>query len=275
MPAFFMEYIEIHISDLDASKKELVFAFLPEFGFCQFEEQENDVKAYATRDEAKLDELKQWFKHQSLSFQESTIKETNWNSAWESNFQPVEIPKQVYIRADFHPSKPGYEHEIIITPKMSFGTGHHATTKMMMSAMLELDFKHKKVLDFGTGTGILSILAEKLGAVEILAIDNDQWSFENAIENISLNEMYNIKVECKNHLKELPSFDIILANINKNILIEHAEQLQSILNKKGTIVISGLLSVDYDEIARVYQKYFGPIVKHYSENGWIALSFKL
>lgn len=269
-----MQYLEIHIKDIVPEKRDWVFAYLPSFGFSQFEELETDVKAYAESTDTNLEALKEWMKDQSLSFEISTIQETNWNASWEANFQPVEIPEKILVRADFHPAKKNVIYDIIITPKMSFGTGHHATTKMMMEAMLEIDFTGKKVLDFGTGTGILAILAEKMGASEVLAIDNDQWSYENASENLRHNETRKITVELKDQLNGLGLFDIVLANINKNILTDHASGLSALLNRNGILILSGLLSVDYEDICLIYDPLFGPNFKQIQESGWMALAFK-
>ena len=270
-----MQYIEIHLKQIDQSEKELIYAFLPSFGFSQWEELDTAIKAYALTTDANLEVLRQWVNEHNIQMDESILEETNWNASWESNFQPVEIPGKIYVRADFHPAISSVEHDIIITPKMSFGTGHHATTKMMMEAMLEIDFKGKRVLDFGTGTGILAILAEKLGAGHVLAIDNDNWSFENAMENIAMNKATKIKVQLKDDLTNLGPFDIILANINKNILTDHANSLSRLIDTKGGILISGLLSNDYEDICSVYEPIFGSKIKQYEELGWIAISFNI
>lgn len=270
-----MQYIEIHLQQIEQAEKELIYAFLPSFGFSQWEELDTAIKAYALTTDADLEALRQWVSEHKIQMDESILEETNWNAIWESNFQPVEIPGKIYVRADFHPAISGVEHDIIITPKMSFGTGHHATTNMMMEAMLEIDFTGKRVLDFGTGTGILAILAEKLGAAHVLAIDNDTWSVENAMENIALNKATKIKVQLKDDLSGLEPFDIILANINKNILTDHASALRRLIGSGGTILISGLLSTDYEDICLVYRPLFGLNTKQYQEAGWIALSFNL
>lgn len=270
-----MQYIEIHIQQINQAQKELIYAFFPSFGFSQLEELETAIKAYAPTNEADLQALKEWTSEHSIQFEASILEETNWNASWESNFQPVEIPGKINVRADFHPPKSNVLYDIIITPKMSFGTGHHATTKMMMEAMLEIDFKGKRVLDFGTGTGILAILAEQLGATKVLAIDNDRWSYENAMENIAMNKASKINVQLKDDLLDLESFDIILANINKNILIDHALPLSRLIDSGGNLVISGLLSTDYEDICLKYNPLFGSNIQQFIDSGWIALSFKI
>ena len=270
-----MRYIEVHIPEIAADLKEITIAYLPEFGFHQMEESESELKAYAAEIEANLDDLRLWLNNHQVNFRISFIEETNWNASWESNFKPVDIPGKILVRADFHPKQEGYEHEIIITPKMSFGTGHHATTKMMMEAMLEVDFSNKRVFDFGTGTGILAILAEKLGADEVIAIDNDLWSYENARENLINNSALNIHVSCQDQLSGLGVFDVVLANINKNILMEHSEAIRSVLNENGILIISGLLSTDYNDICLKYIYLFGNKIKQYHQGEWMAISFNL
>ncbi len=271
-----MRYIEVHIQKIEDNLKEIIVAFLPDYGFQQMEEIDQDIKAYALESDAHIDELKSWLDEFGLLYHEHLIEETNWNASWESNFQPVEIPGKILVRADFHPSGDGaYQHEILITPKMSFGTGHHATTKMMMEAMLENDFVAKTVLDFGTGTGILAILAEKLGAKAVLAIDNDVWSFENAQENLLKNHSSHIEVICQDHLNDIGQFDVVLANINKNVLLDQANALYSIMVPNGVLIISGLLSVDYEDICSIYTPLFGNNIKQYQLGEWIAISFNL
>jgi ribosomal protein L11 methyltransferase len=156
---------------------------------------------------------------------------------------------------------------------MSFGTGHHPTTKMMMMAMLETEFKGKTVADFGTGTGILSILAVQLGAKSVAAIDNDDWSIENVKENINLNNANYIKVSKAGDLDNIDAVDVMLANINKNVLIEHVQSIRAKTHEKGVLIISGLLRSDYEDIMNVFGPYFGSNHKKFEEGDWIAISF--
>ena len=188
------DYIQITFSDLQPEQKDILIAQLSDAGFDGFEETEIGLEAFIRSkefDKSLLDEIA--FKYQ-LFYKVSVIKNTNWNLVWETNFAPIIIGNFVSIRADFHEPVKNVEFEIIITPKMSFGTGHHATTYMMIEQMREIDFKEKTVLDFGTGTGILSLLAEKLGAREIIAADNDDWSIENAGENIKRNHSSKVTI---------------------------------------------------------------------------------
>jgi len=193
-------YIELTISAEDESTRELLIAQLSAIGYEGFEESDAGLKAYipeANYSEIELDNLVNQYQ---FIYSKSIIKKQNWNEVWESNFEPVQVDDFVGVRAGFHPPFKNVAHEIVITPKMSFGTGHHATTYSVMQMMRSLDCTGRSVLDFGTGTGILAILAEKLGATKILAVDNDDWCIKNASENTSINECQYIDIENVNKL---------------------------------------------------------------------------
>ena len=200
------------------------------------------------------------------------IEERNWNEVWESNFQPVVVDDFCAIRAAFHAPINNVTHEIVITPKMSFGTGHHATTYMMIEQMKNIDFRNKKVFDFGTGTGILAILAEKLGALSVSAIDIDEWSIENTNENINANNCSNISVKQSTQLP-FDQFDIILANINRNVILQYLPGLRKILGGNSHILFSGLLTTDREEIIRASQKESLILTGEAERNNWISLLF--
>lgn len=275
IPAFFMiKYTEIKFEGISEINKEILIATLPEFGFTGMEETEEGLVSYGDQQLVNMEELRAFANDNGLVFQEKTIDEENWNALWESNFDPVIIPGKIHVRAHFHPKLEGIEHEILITPKMSFGTGHHATTRMMMKCMLDIDFNGKKVIDFGTGTGILAILAEKLNAISIEAIDNDQWSITNVEENIASNLCNNIIISLGVNLDLLGQGDVILANINKSVLIEHAMSIDSHLSSPGILVLSGLLQADYEDILKVYEPILGSPVQSLEDSGWIALVFE-
>lgn len=269
-----MNYTGITFDELTQEQCDLLIAVLPEYGFHGMEETVTGLKAYANEGLADLDKLSSFTTELNVSFSSQLIEEENWNQSWESNFDPVIIPGKIQVRAHFHPPLDTVEHQILITPKMSFGTGHHPTTKMMMLAMLETDFTQKTVADFGTGTGILSILAFLLGAQSVDALDNDDWSIENVKENIQLNKANGIKVSKAGDLESIDVVDIMLANINKNVLIEHVHSIRAKTNKKGKLIISGLLRTDYDDIMRVYTPYFGSNHQKFEEGDWLAISFE-
>lgn len=274
MPAFFMkEYLEVSIQTGDKEKIDILSAMLTNIGFQGLEETDDGLKAYGERGMIHLDQVDALLKNFQLSYSLKTLSDQNWNSSWESNFDPVFISNKIHVKADFHPQLEGFEHVIEITPKMSFGTGHHATTRMMMQEMLEISFEGKSVFDFGTGTGVLAILAEKLGAKNIVAVDNDEWSIENALENFQRNKTQHIQISLSDDPKQDTQFDILLANINKNVLIEHVQSMEAILKKNGILIISGLLSDDYDDILQVFSPFFGPVVSKKQDQNWISLSF--
>lgn len=269
-----IKYTEIKFEGISDINKEILIATLPEFGFIGMEETDDDLISYGDHQMVNMAELWAFTNDKGLVFQEKIIEEENWNALWESNFEPVIISSQIHVRAHFHPRLEGIEHEILITPKMSFGTGHHATTRMMMKFMLDIDFKEKRVIDFGTGTGILAILAEKLNALHIEAIDNDHWSITNINENIALNYSSKIFITMGVNLDLLGQGDVILANINKSVLIEQVTSINTHLSLPGTLVLSGLLQADYDDILGVYEPFFGRPVQSLEDSGWIALVFE-
>ena len=268
-----MRYIEIFFNQITEETIGLLIAVLPDYGFSGMEELSDGIKAYSSEEEADVQGIKSFADLHSLSFTSKVIEEQNWNESWESNFDPVIIPGKIHVRAHFHAPIIDVEHEIIITPKMSFGTGHHATTLMMMKAMLKIDFTDARVIDFGTGTGILAILAEKLGAVEIDAIDNDTWSINNAKENLVNNNSIKVNIVQLDSLSVLPPANFVLANINKLILLSNLSEMYNKVVQGGSILISGLLSDDYEEIVQAYKRHFGDPIDKYSDNGWIALVF--
>lgn len=269
-----MNYIGITFSQLTREQIEILVALLPEIGFHGMAETENGLSAYADEGKADFEALSNLSETLSLTFSQEKIESKNWNASWESNFDPVLIPGKIQVRAHFHSADTSVKHQILITPKMSFGTGHHPTTKMMMLAMLDIDFEGKKVADFGTGTGILAILAKQLGSREIVALDNDDWSIENVKENISLNQAVGISVLKADNLDAIDHVDIMLANINKHILIEHVNALRAKTKQNGVLVVSGLLRTDYEDIVAVFCPLFGQNLTKLEEGDWIAIVFK-
>lgn len=267
------EYIQILFQNISPEQSGLLIAELSNIGFDGFEEEGDSLKAFIHAngfDEKSMNEISE---KSNIPFIKSVIGETNWNAVWESNFQPVVVDDFVAVRADFHEPIKNVKHEIIITPKMSFGTGHHATTAMMMRQMQDLDFTDKKVFDFGTGTGILAILAEKLGAKEIIAVDNDEWSIVNARENISRNNCRHIQLIKVDSIVDDQSYDIILANINKNVLIDNLYALVNQLSPGGSLLLSGLLVEDEVDILAAGGK-FSLILRGKSvQDNWICLKF--
>ena len=241
-------YIQIEFSNISPEQSDLLIAQLNEAGFEGFEEQQEGLKAFVAEDNFDETSLQELTLSMGLIYLKTFIEETNWNQVWESNFDPVVVGDFVGIRADFHQSIKNVKYEIVITPKMSFGTGHHATTYLMIQQMQELDLAGKSVFDFGTGTGVLAILAEKLGAQTILAIDNDEWSITNAAENIQRNNCKRIGLKLADHPVTNKHFHFILANINKNVILANLETLSKQILTGGCLALSGLLAEDENEV---------------------------
>jgi ribosomal protein L11 methyltransferase len=219
-------------------------------------------------------ELNSIFSLHHLKYYKSIIKEENWNALWESNFEPVRLGDFVGIRANFHPSfEPKVQFEIQITPKMSFGTGHHPTTFSVMQLMERLDFKGKTVYDFGTGTGILAILAEQLGAKEVLAVDNDPWCIENSQENILANGATKITIQQVNSAIQPRDFDIIIANVNRHIIEANMQELSQVSNSNSTLILSGLLIEDQEDMKELAFKNNWQFMQAQPLNGWVSLLF--
>jgi ribosomal protein L11 methyltransferase len=268
------QYIQIVFQNISAVQTDLLVAELSEIGFSGFEEEENCLKAFIPANEFREDAVKEITIKHHVSFTQSVIEETNWNAVWESSFQPVIVDDFVGIRADFHEPIKGVEHEIVITPKMSFGTGHHATTYMMIQQMREIDFTDKTVFDFGTGTGILAILAEKLGAAKVFAVDYDEWSIENAQENLTRNNCSRFTLEKADSAASDEKFEIILANINKNVILDNFSSLVELIAPDGVLLLSGLLETDEADILQEAGKFPLIIKGKTAMTKWIAISFK-
>ena len=266
-------YTELTILAEEESIRELLIAQLSVIGYDGFEESDSALKAYIPEAIFSEIELNKLINIYNLKYLKSIIHKQNWNKLWESNFEPVQVDDFIGIRAAFHPSFEKVEHEIVITPKMSFGTGHHATTYAVMQMMRELDCSGKSVFDFGTGTGILAILAEKLGAVTIVAVDNDDSCIENASENISINSCKYIDIQKVNELILDHKFDIILANINKNIILDNLQRLCEGLSSGGQLLLSGLLVEDEKDILKAVSLLGLQHKLTIQRNGWIAAWF--
>ena len=265
-----MNYIQLTITATEPEQEKLI-SYLSELGATGFEQQEDALLAYFAEDAFPSYDVNEKLK--DFQFQISTVKEQNWNEVWEQAFQPVVVDDFCAVRAHFHEPIAGVQHEIIITPKMSFGTGHHATTYLMMQQMQSLNFGGKTVFDFGTGTGILAILAEKLGAEKVLAIDNDEWSFENAQENAERNNCTKIDIQLSSVLPQ-KSFDIVLANINRNVILQYMPYLNALVNNKDILLLSGLLVDDKEEIVEACRQNGFLLVNEGEKTNWISLLFE-
>ncbi len=240
--------VQLTINTSEESEREELIGLLSLFDINGIEEKDEQILCFYKQDKINEEELKKLISERGLSYSRTVLPPQNWNAVWESSFAPVVVNDFCCIRADFHRPAANTKFEIIITPKMSFGTGHHATTYLMLEQMAKMDFKEKVVADFGTGTGILAIMAEKLGSYSVYAIDNDDWSIENAKENVERNGCKSITIAKSAFFRPKQKCDIILANINKNVIIENLDGLVFGLSKGGALLLSGLLKRDEQEL---------------------------
>ena len=255
---------------------DLISQDLGDIGFDSFVQEENKLKAYIKEELFSQKEVEKILTSYGpvFSYQITTEKivSKNWNAEWEANFQPVIIAEKICIRASFHEARPNIEYDIILSPKMAFGTGHHATTSLVMQEMLNLNFKSKNILDVGCGTAILSILAEKLGAGQIIAIDNDDWAVVNASENIEINKCLHITVEKATvQFVEEKTFNVILANINRNVIIGDIAIYSKLLINQGHLLLSGFHPEDIPLIENEALKNNLRIIHKTTLNNWVML----
>lgn len=257
---------------------EILIAELGALGFESFVENENGVIAYIQKEDWNKDILNDVFvlnsEEFSIEYKHKEIEQTNWNEEWEKNFNPIQVDDLVSIRAPFHES-PNLKYDIVIEPKMSFGTGHHETTHMMVQHLINLDVADKKVLDMGCGTGILAIFAEMKGAQPIDAIDIDAWCYENSLENVERNNCKHISVyEGDASLLNGKKYDIIIANINRNILLNDMETYANCLTEKGVLLLSGFYSEDIPVIDNEVSKHSLTLKDTIKRNNWVALQYQ-
>jgi ribosomal protein L11 methyltransferase len=240
---------------------EILMAEIAEAGFDTFMETEEGFEAYVEMekfDKARLKQVKEKYESETqLTFLQDRIEKQNWNEEWEKSYEPIIVDDRCLIRASFHNIEKKYQYEIVITPKMSFGTGHHQTTYLMVKAQMEIDHKGKRVMDAGCGTAILSIMASKLGAAEVEAFDIDEWSMINGKENAEVNRCANIRLQ-QGKISEVDltgTFDIVLANINKNVLLEEIKTYQRFLKSGGLLLLSGFYTHDVDDLVNECRRY--------------------
>lgn len=270
-----MDYLEFKISCLEEFR-EILIAELSLIGFDSFLETEEGIDAYMEKDNfdrtAFNSVVSQYRQAAQLSVQEGTLAKVNWNEEWEKNYDPITVDDLVYVRASFHPSQSGFKHEIVINPKMSFGTGHHATTFQMLRHQGKVAHLGKRVLDVGSGTGILAIMAHLLGAKAVEAFDIDDWCVENGNENFELNQLH-IKMSPGTVREVNPQgkFDIILANINKNVLLDEMSIYTDLLVSKGHLLLSGFYTADIADLMEAASPLGLELTAQESKDNWAAL----
>ena len=267
-----INYYKISITTT-AEKREVILALLSQHGFDGFEEDDFGFKTYIPEEQYDETTIKDLASQFDFSYKSKLIPNQNWNAIWEANFRPIQIADFCGIRADFHPTFDKVTHESTINPKMAFGTGHHETTMSMNEMMKTLDFKDKVVFDYGCGTGILAILAAKMGADAIIAVDYDPLSYENTIENCQKNEISQVKTMLGelSVLDNTLDFDIILANINRNVILNSLPTLFLKTKQNGQVLISGVLDADLDLLTATVEKIGFSIVKVIKKGEWICM----
>jgi ribosomal protein L11 methyltransferase len=273
-----MEYIEIQLYYPSIFPgNEVLPALLCDIGFDGFMEMEDSIKAYIPQkifsEDALINLLKSLPEH--IDYDKKHYADTNWNAVWESDFEPVFVTQKCMVRAPFHQPPKNLLYDIVIEPRMTFGTAHHETTFMMLQFLLNENVTSKKILDMGCGTGVIAILAEKKGAAAITAIDNDEWAYHNTIDNIKLNQATKIKTILGDaSILEDEMYDVIFANINRNILLRDMEKYHQVLNNEGIIFFSGFYENDIKEIQDEAEKNSLKLESIAKKNNWSALKFR-
>ena len=272
-----MDYTELSIDIIPQHiDSDVLTAMLADAGFESFSEENGIYKAYIQQklfNQVAVEQILLSIGCTVFSF--SAIADQNWNAVWESNFEPVVIAGRCYVRAPFHDPAPQYPYELLIEPQMSFGTAHHETTSQMISLLLDEPLDNKSVLDMGCGTGILAVLAVKLGAISAWAIDNDEWAYNNSIENVQRNNTPAVSVFLGDAemLNAAPEFDVLLANINRNILLRDLHVYRKVLKDNSIVFMSGFYETDLDSIVEEAGKYDIQLTNHIVLNKWVAARF--
>ena len=256
---------------------DMLITMLAEIGFDSFMDEDRCLKAYCSadnRDDIAVENLltdPAFCDVHLLKVEELPAKD--WNELWEASYQPVVVNERCRVRAPFHELDPSYEFDLVIEPKMSFGTANHETTAQIIQLMLETDFQGKEVLDMGSGTAVLAILAKKLGAARTVAIDNDEWAYRNAFTNIGLNGISDIEIVLGDALSIQGRFDVVLANINRNILLRDMQHYVEAMRPAAHIFFSGFYTEDLPSIKEEAERLGLCYCRHLSRNNWVAAEF--
>ena len=256
---------------------DMLTTMLAEMGFDSFMDEGQTLKAYCSetsRDDVAVENLLSepaFFDIRLLKVEEMPDKD--WNELWEASYQPVVVNERCRVRAPFHEPDPSFEFDLVIEPKMSFGTANHETTAQIIQLMLETEFKGKEVLDMGSGTAVLAILAKKLGAARTVAIDNDEWAYRNAFTNCELNGISDIEIVLGDALAIQGQYDVVLANINRNILLRDMHYYAEAMRENARIFFSGFYVEDLDSIKAEAERLGLHYCRHLSRNNWVAAEF--
>ena len=256
---------------------DMLITMLAEIGFDSFMDEDRCLKAYCSadnRDDIAVENLltDPTFCDVHL-LKVGEMPDKDWNELWEASYQPVVVNERCRVRAPFHEPDPSYEFDLVIEPKMSFGTANHETTAQIIQLMLETDFQGKEVLDMGSGTAVLAILAKKLGAARTVAIDNDEWAYRNAFTNIGLNGISDIEIVLGDALSIQGRFDVVLANINRNILLRDMQHYVEAMRPASHIFFSGFYTEDLPSIKEEAERLGLRYCRHLSRNNWVAAEF--
>lgn len=273
-----MEYVQVTLTCLE-EYREILIAELAAIGFDSFLETETGLEGYVLQEQFSRDSFDEvistYRESAALTVVEGIVPKVNWNEEWEKNYDPIEVGKLVYVRASFHAPQPGFQYEIVINPKMSFGTGHHATTFQLLSLQGKIDHQGKRVLDVGSGTGILAIMAHLLGAKEVEAFDIDSWCVDNGNENFELNGLSTrMGLGTIREVKPKGPYELILANINKNVLLDELAIYTSLLAPRGILLLSGFYSEDSDDLNQVATLNGLRLTTQSTKDNWAALEFQ-
>lgn len=272
-----MDYIELTIPVSGEQQADILTAYLAEFPFESFEQTKGILKAYAPADaimDCKGDVDAMLAEKGVAGHRYICIEAVNWNAVWESNFDPVDVEGRCYIRAPFHAPSEATELEVVIMPKMSFGTGHHSTTHLMSAAVMDMECQGLTGLDMGSGTGVLAIIAAKRGATSVDAVDIDQWAYENAVENIAANGVEGIVHPILGDVKAVEgrNYDFILANINLNILLRDMPAYSAMLQAGGQIFFSGIFETDIPALSARATEQGLEVTGNTAREGWACMA---
>jgi ribosomal protein L11 methyltransferase len=270
-----MDYIQVSITCLE-EYREILIAELAAVGFDSFLETDSGLEAYVPQDlfaRASFNEVIATYREPAaLTVVEGIVPKVNWNEEWEKNYDPIEVDKLVYVRASFHAPQPGFRYEIVINPKMSFGTGHHATTFQLLSMQGKIDHQGKRVLDVGSGTGILAIMAHLLGAKQVEAFDIDSWCVDNGNENFDLNGVSTrMGLGTIREVNPQGPYELILANINKNVLLDELAIYSGLLTSQGLLLLSGFYSEDIADLVQAASAQGLTLTMQTTKDNWAAL----